>query len=163
MKLLLFIFGKVERYYPKWSEFALLELKSVKFKKKKFQPWFESSLQIQKLWPQRLIIAPADDLDTLILPDATDNVILKEALAGGCSAIITYNTKDFHSSKLKKLGLTAIHPDKFLLQMLTEEREHDSILREFIQEENLSPGFLSVYLDKIALPRYAKALKRRGF
>jgi hypothetical protein len=56
-----------------------------------------------------------------LLPDVKDRHVLSAAIAGHADAIVTINIKDFPSSVLDPLGITALHPDGFLLQQLQLE------------------------------------------
>ena len=57
----------------------------------------------------------------LSLPDINDRHVLAAAVAGHADSIVTINIKDFPSSLLDPLGITALHPDEFLLQQLQLE------------------------------------------
>ena len=57
----------------------------------------------------------------LSLPDVNDRHVLAAAIAGHADSIVTINIKDFPSSILEPLGITALHPDEFLLQQLQLE------------------------------------------
>lgn len=57
----------------------------------------------------------------LTLPDENDRHVLAAAIAGHADSIITINIKDFPASVLEPLGITALHPDEFLLQQLQLE------------------------------------------
>jgi len=57
----------------------------------------------------------------LTLPDANDRHVLAAAVAGHADSIVTINIKDFPASILEPLGITALHPDEFLLQQLELE------------------------------------------
>lgn len=57
----------------------------------------------------------------LTLPDANDRHVLAAAVAGHADSIVTINIKDFPASVLEQLGITALHPDEFLLQQLELE------------------------------------------
>lgn len=54
----------------------------------------------------------------LELPDTNDRHVLAAAIAGHADSIVTINIKDFPASVLDPLGITALHPDEFLLQQL---------------------------------------------
>jgi len=57
----------------------------------------------------------------LSLSDAKDRHVLAAAIAGHADSIVTINIKDFPASILHPLGITALHPDEFLLQQLQLE------------------------------------------
>ena len=57
----------------------------------------------------------------LSLPDVNDRHVLAAAVAGHADSIVTINIKHFPASVLDPLGITALHPDEFLLQQLELE------------------------------------------
>lgn len=57
-------------------------------------------------------------IDSLALPDADDRHVLAAAIRGQAEAIITFNLKDFPNETLSVYGISAIHPDEFLSDML---------------------------------------------
>ncbi len=58
---------------------------------------------------------------SLSLLDANDRHVLAAAVAGHADSIVTINIKHFPASVLDPLGITALHPDEFLLQQLELE------------------------------------------
>lgn len=57
------------------------------------------------------------DLSGVELPDPNDRHVFAAALAGGCDVIVTYNVKDFPEGALAPLGLRALRPDDFLMEV----------------------------------------------
>ncbi len=57
-------------------------------------------------------------IETLDLPDADDRHVLAAAIRGGASVIVTFNLKDFPLSRLEVYGVSAQHPDDFVLDLL---------------------------------------------
>ena len=55
------------------------------------------------------------------LPDIDDRHVLAAALAGHADSIITQNLKHFPAKVLEPFGITALHPDEFLLHQLELE------------------------------------------
>lgn len=54
----------------------------------------------------------------LQLPDANDIHVLAAAIAGHADCIVTSNLKDFPAAVLETYGLTALHPDDFIVAQL---------------------------------------------
>ena len=52
------------------------------------------------------------------LKDAKDDMVLEVALAGGCSAIVTYNTKDFVGAD--QLNIEVLTPQEFLRRLKSD-------------------------------------------
>lgn len=56
----------------------------------------------------------------LNFPDPADRHVAEAALAGGASLIVTANLRDFPQRLMTGLGLRAIHPDAFLLDLFQD-------------------------------------------
>jgi len=54
----------------------------------------------------------------LELPDPDDRHVLAAAIRCGAQSIITHNLKDFPAQKLEPLGIEAVSPDEFVLDLL---------------------------------------------
>lgn len=54
------------------------------------------------------------------LRDADDDMVLEAALAGGCSAIVTFNRRDFVG--IESLNLEVITPGEFLRRLQNDEK-----------------------------------------
>ena len=57
----------------------------------------------------------------LNFPDPADRHVAEAALAGQASLIVTANLRDFPQRLMAGLGLRAIHPDGFLLDLFRED------------------------------------------
>ena len=161
MTLLFYLIEEGQMHYPHWSNFGLGELKSIGRKNNKYNASQIENEKIKAIWPLAKIDIKTSGNEAILIPDKADNLICHIANKGGCSQILTYNIKDFHSSKLKKFQLKAIHPDKFLLNLLLTDQTHLEKIRKFEAREKLTDAFLISYLEKIALPKYTAALKKR--
>jgi predicted nucleic acid-binding protein len=62
-------------------------------------------------------------IEQLNLPDADDRHVLAAAIHAQAEVIVTYNLKDFPASILDPLGVTAQHPDEFILSLIKREPE----------------------------------------
>lgn len=56
-------------------------------------------------------------IPSLTLPDPDDRHVLAAAIRGRADVIVTYNLKDFPNKELQKYGITAQHPDEFLVHL----------------------------------------------
>lgn len=54
-------------------------------------------------------------IDTLTLPDPDDRHVLAAAIKMHAECIVTANLKDFPKEKLEPYGITAMHPDDFVM------------------------------------------------
>ncbi|WP_050796690.1 hypothetical protein [Olsenella sp. oral taxon 809] len=49
--------------------------------------------------------------------------VVRAAIAAGAGTIVTYNLKDFPDSVLRQFGVTARHPDAFLLELASSRSQ----------------------------------------
>ncbi len=77
----------------------------------------------KKLMNQAVLGSLVVDFEHLIpsinLPDPNDAHVIAAAIACEAQRIVTFNLKDFPDATLKPLGMSAIHPDEFILEMMT--------------------------------------------
>lgn len=57
-------------------------------------------------------------IDSIELPDKDDRHVVAAALQTHAEAIITFNLKDFPDEELSKYGMTALHPDDFIVHLI---------------------------------------------
>jgi predicted nucleic acid-binding protein len=62
-------------------------------------------------------------IENLILPDANDRHVLAAAIHCKANFIVTFNLKDFPVNVLRPFGITAIHPDEFILTLIDLDAE----------------------------------------
>lgn len=62
-------------------------------------------------------------IEQVKLPDADDRHVLAAAIHAKAEIIVTYNLKDFPARVLNPFGVTAQHPDAFVLSLLKRELE----------------------------------------
>jgi len=60
-------------------------------------------------------------MDALELPDKDDHHVLAAALYSGANFLLTFNLKDFPSKSILKYPVKVIHPDDFIVQILSED------------------------------------------
>ena len=109
--------------------------------------------------------AQADDGQAAIdldFPDPADRHVVEAALAGCASLIVTANLRDFPQRMMTGLGLRAIHPDAFLLDLLARDRPAVlSALQTARDRAEAAGGAMSMaeMLKRCRLPRLARAVK----
>lgn len=114
--------------------------------------------------PDALVIGYEPIMATLTLPHANDRHVLAAAIHGTCSAIVTSNLKHFPKVALAPHGITAVHPDEFLVGLLT--RDQDGVLACVAAMRNRlknPPISFDEHLQRIinaGLPQFADELAR---
>jgi predicted nucleic acid-binding protein len=73
--------------------------------------------QINNAVPDCLITGYEHIIGQLNLPDPNDRHVLAAAIRADAAAIVTLNLKDFPEEVLGELGIFAIHPDDFILDL----------------------------------------------
>ncbi len=64
------------------------------------------------------VLQYADLVGVTALPDKDDEHVVAAARCVGAKVIVTQNLKDFPSACLEPLGIEAMHPDEFLLDLV---------------------------------------------
>lgn len=124
--------------------------------------------EIASLRAQNLadLIPPQPQIETQHhLPDPGDLHVLATAIAGQGSQIVTLNMRDFPRRTLAPLGITAIHPDPFLLALYDDHSGDIETVTTATQTqaEQLSGQSWPIrkLLKKAGLPRLGKRLDKR--
>lgn len=108
--------------------------------------------------------APDDGTRAIDLhfPDPADRHVVEAALAGGASQVVTANLRDFPQGLMTGLGLRAIHPDAFLLDLFATQPEAVTTAVIAARDKAAAMGgdmTVPVMLKRSRLPRLAKTLK----
>lgn len=100
----------------------------------------------------------------LWLPDPGDVHVLATARAAGALGIVTLNLKDFPRREMMAHDLVAVHPDPFLLDLLSRAPDTvTGVVRGVHAEAERLAGAgldLRALLKRARLPRLARALAR---
>jgi predicted nucleic acid-binding protein len=83
----------------------------------------KTRLAMERAFPEASISDYENLIQELSLPDPNDRHVLAAAIAGNATIIVTFNTKDFPISYLKKFGKSAIHPDILISLLLELDKE----------------------------------------
>lgn len=97
----------------------------------------------------------------LSLPDPADRHVIEAALAGGAAQIVTANLCDFPRPVMAGLGLRAIHPDAFLLDLHGRDTKRVALVVQAARDKAARLGgemTVADMLKRCRLPRLAKAL-----
>ena len=95
-------------------------------------------------------------------PDPADRHVVEAALVGGASLIVTANLRDFPQRMMAGLGLRAIHPDAFLLDLLARNRGAVLSALQAARDRAEAAGgamMMAEMLKRCRLPRLARAVK----
>jgi hypothetical protein len=58
-------------------------------------------------------------LPSLVLPDPNDRHVLAVALRSNATMMVTFNLKDFPKSVLSRYQISALHPDDFIMHLVS--------------------------------------------
>jgi hypothetical protein len=119
---------------------------------------------LSSAWPAaRVDPDPATEAG-LRLPDPADAHVVAAASAAGAATIVTANLRDFPARALAPLGITAQHPDPWMLSL--HDRDPGAVARTAesvrTQIERLAglPQPLRPLLKRAGLPRLGRRLER---
>ncbi|MCA9433999.1 MAG: PIN domain-containing protein [Candidatus Omnitrophica bacterium] len=70
--------------------------------------------------PDSLVTGYESHIPSLDLPDPDDRHVLAAAIEGNAETIVTFNLKDFPPASLHPFGLSAVHPDSFVLSFFNQ-------------------------------------------
>ena len=105
-------------------------------------------------------------IDGLVLPDPDDRHVLAAAMRCGAQTIVTFNLTDFPNERLRPLGVEAVHPDDFVLDLL--DLAPGAVLRALtdqaaaLRNPPMSLADVLICVEKGGLPR-SMAEARRMF
>ncbi len=74
-------------------------------------------------YPYALISGYEFLIEQIKLKDENDKHVAAAAIHGKVDFLITFNTKDFPKSLLRKYNITPIHPDKFFFMLIKDKPE----------------------------------------
>lgn len=99
----------------------------------------------------------------LDLPDPADAHVIEAALNGGAELIVTANLRDFPRPQMAAVGLRAVHPDPFLLDLFAHHPDPvaAAVRAAHAKAERLGGAMtLAQMMKRARLPRLGRALAR---
>lgn len=108
-------------FRPLWSEKILEEVRSsLLIKHPHLKPAnLDSHIDIlAQKFPDAMVREYPLSLVGLDVPDANDAHVIVTAIIGRADTIVTQNLRDFPDSTMRELGLEAVHPDIFLVNLI---------------------------------------------
>lgn len=117
-------------YRPKWS--ALIQDEWVRNLLKNRPDLTEGQLAhttslMDKAFPDAQIQGFKHLIQGIKLPDPDDRHVLAAGLASAADVIVTLNLKDFPEANLQQYGIQALHPDRFITDLISRDQERASI------------------------------------
>lgn len=114
--------------------------------------------------PEASVMVPAGSTVIARLPDSDDVHVLAAALHADCSILLTFNLSDFPADQLQQDGgIAAMHPDTFLVSLLTTNAAPVVAVIDAIRRRLSKPPMArSAYCDGLhrsALPQTASLLR----
>ena len=102
-------------------------------------------------------------IEVIELPDPDDRHVVAAAIKTRAEAIITFNLKDFPDSALSHFGITALHPDEFISNLLDISAgaviEAARRQRHSLKKPPYSPSEFLDLLQKQKLPKSVSRLR----
>lgn len=145
-------------YQPLWSPRILDEWRHVAARTDLAEVAGAEIALLQDRFPAACV-DPAGVVLGLDLPDPADAHVVEAALAGRAGLIVTANLRDFPRGLMAGLGLRAVHPDAFLLDLDTAAVRYAAQTARDKAARLGGEMDLTGMLKKARLPRLARALK----
>ena len=121
-------------YEPRWTEEIHAEwMRNVLADHPDVKPELleRTRILMDRVNPKCLVSGYEARIPELELPDENDRHVLAAAIESRASTIVTFNLRDFPRNALAPHRIRAVHPDAFLVSLLTRNR--DRCLRGFRQ------------------------------
>lgn len=104
--------------------------------------------------PNALIKGHETLIEGLALPDPDDRHVLAAAIHGRAQMIVTFNLKDFPATALKKHGVKAMHPDRFIGDWIKHAPERVCLAAKLCRQRLKNPP--------MTVSGYVSCLARQG-
>jgi hypothetical protein len=114
-------------------------------------------------FPDANVIEYEDRIELIELPDKDDRHVVAASIISESRLIITFNLKDFPSTRLKRYGVEALHPDDFLVELFNIDghKGYQAFEKQVNRLKNppVESDELLRILTKSGLPKTATVLK----
>lgn len=156
--------AKAGLFQPFWSERILSEWRHAAARLGGGQDQIAGAeiALLRLAFPDAVVADDGDRAIDLNFPDPADRHVVEAAIAVGAGLIITANLRDFPQYLMQPLGIRAIHPDAFLLDLWRDHADCVGQVVTLVHEKATSLGSamsVAEMLKRSRLPRLNKALK----
>jgi predicted nucleic acid-binding protein len=156
--------AELELYTPLWSERILEEMRRNLAEHRISDEQAARIVAAMRAAFEEAEVDPDEitRLEPAMTNEPNDRHVLAAAVAAGSEVVVTFNLADFPAEACEPLGVEAIHPDQFLLDLhdLHPETVHAALER---QATDLTPPWpLDSLLDALetaGVPRFAAAVR----
>ncbi|MCA9413748.1 MAG: PIN domain-containing protein [Candidatus Omnitrophica bacterium] len=101
--------------------------------------------------PDSLVTGYESHIPSLDLPDPDDRHVLAAAIEGNAETIVTFNLKDFPPASLHPFGLSAVHPDSFVLSFFNQSPISVSDSAKMVRNRLKNPAMsLDDYFERLS-------------
>jgi predicted nucleic acid-binding protein len=111
----------METFRPVWSEPILAEVRGTLIGKRMIgtEGWERLDRTLREAFPDALVPeSRIRAIEPAMRNDPKDRHVLAAAVASGSPVVVTNNLKDFRPADLNRVGVRAVHPDAYLVQLL---------------------------------------------
>jgi predicted nucleic acid-binding protein len=156
--------AELDAYTPLWSERILEEMRRNLVERQISEEQADRlAAAMRDAFEEAEVDATSiDRLEPELTNDPKDRHVLAAAVAAGSELIVTFNLDDFTAAACEPLGVAAIHPDDFLLDL---HRVGPGIVRAVLDQQaaDLNPPWpLDQLLDALetaGVPRFVAAVR----
>lgn len=156
--------GEAEVIRPHWSPDVLDELERNLAEVITAEKAHRRRVTMEAAFPDATVSGYESMIDSMA-NHRKDRHVLAAAVHSHCEVIVTFNLKDFPSSALAPHGITAVHPDEFLLDQLDlyPQSVGSVLVRQAAKTARPRLTLLQILasLERISLPGFAAEVRRR--
>lgn len=129
---------------------------------------FEALVRTRELIAQAIPESLVDGYQSLVpgllLPDPNDRHVLAAAITSEARAIVTLNLRDFPNDVLSQYGITAVHPDQFVFDLMSTHQDKIASLIEqqsrALRRPPMSTLQLLEKLEQFGLKQSSRGLRK---